>query len=63
MLYIYISLFFLQEIAELYEQQQNLEQAMVYYDKAADLYQGEEVSSSANTCRLKIAQYSAELQQ
>ncbi|PWA67870.1 NSF attachment protein [Artemisia annua] len=31
------------EIAELYEQQQNLEQAMIYYDKAADLYQGEEV--------------------
>nr|XP_043618303.1 alpha-soluble NSF attachment protein-like [Erigeron canadensis] len=51
------------EIAELYEQVQNFEQAMVYYDKAADLYQGEEVSSSANQCRLKIAQYSAELEQ
>lgn len=51
------------EIAELYEQQQNLDQAMVYFDKAADLYQGEEVSSSANQCRLKIAQYAAELEQ
>ncbi|GKE52338.1 alpha-soluble NSF attachment protein, partial [Tanacetum coccineum] len=51
------------EIAELYEQTQNLDQAMVYFDKAADLYQGEEVSSSANQCRLKIAQYAAELEQ
>ncbi|GJW93531.1 alpha-soluble NSF attachment protein-like protein [Tanacetum coccineum] len=51
------------EIAELYEQTQNLDQAMVYFDKAADLYQGEEVSSSANQCKLKIAQYAAELEQ
>ncbi|CAI9302599.1 alpha-soluble NSF attachment protein [Lactuca sativa] len=51
------------EIAELYEQEQNMEKSMVYYDKAADLYQGEEVSSSANQCRLKIAQFAAELQQ
>lgn len=36
---------------------------MVYYDKAADLYQGEDANSSANTCRLKIAQYAAELEQ
>ncbi|KAK1408711.1 hypothetical protein QVD17_40712 [Tagetes erecta] len=51
------------EIAELYEQEQNLEKAMTYYDKAVDLYQGEEVNSSANQCRLKIAQYAAELEQ
>ncbi|KAI3694156.1 hypothetical protein L1987_77117 [Smallanthus sonchifolius] len=51
------------EIAELYEQEQNLEKAMFYYDKAVDLYQGEEVNSSANQCRLKIAQYAAELEQ
>lgn len=55
--------FCVQEIAELYEQEQNLEKAMVYYDKAVDLYQGEEVNSSANQCRLKIAQYAAELEQ
>ncbi|KAJ0525637.1 putative NSF attachment protein [Helianthus annuus] len=54
---------FCKEIAELYEQQQNLEKAMDYYDKAADLYQGEEVSSSANQCRLKIAEYAAEMEQ
>lgn len=52
-----------QEIAELYEQEQNFEQAMAYYDKAADLFQGEEVTSSANQCRLKLAQFAAELQQ
>ncbi|KAI7735514.1 hypothetical protein M8C21_017872 [Ambrosia artemisiifolia] len=51
------------EIAELYEQEKNLEKAMVYYDKAVDLYQGEEVNSTANQCRLKIAQYAAELEQ
>ncbi|KAI7744933.1 hypothetical protein M8C21_016832, partial [Ambrosia artemisiifolia] len=54
---------FCKEIAELYEQQQNLEKAMDYYDKAADFYQGEEVSSSANQCRLKIAEYAAEMEQ
>ncbi|MFS7900020.1 putative NSF attachment protein [Helianthus anomalus] len=44
-----------QEIAELYEQEQNLEQAIAYYDKAADLFQGEEVTTSANQCKQKIA--------
>ncbi|KVI12079.1 alpha-soluble NSF attachment protein-like [Cynara cardunculus var. scolymus] len=51
------------EIAELYEQEQNLEQAIVYYDKAADLFQGEEVTTSANQCKQKIAQFSAQLEQ
>ncbi|KAM0015578.1 putative NSF attachment protein [Helianthus debilis subsp. tardiflorus] len=36
---------------------QNLEQAIAYYDKAADLFQGEEV------CKQKIAQFSAQLEQ
>ncbi|KAI7748269.1 hypothetical protein M8C21_000383 [Ambrosia artemisiifolia] len=35
---------------------------MDYYDKAADFYQGEEVSSSANQCRLKIAEYAIEME-
>ncbi|KAJ0576168.1 putative NSF attachment protein [Helianthus annuus] len=52
-----------QEIAELYEQEQNLEQAIAYYDKAADLFQGEEVTTSANQCKQKIAQFSAQLEQ
>ncbi|KAM0063858.1 putative NSF attachment protein [Helianthus debilis subsp. tardiflorus] len=46
-----------------YCKEQNLEKAMVYYDKAVDLYQGEEVNSYANQCRLKNAQYAAELEQ
>lgn len=53
----------LQEIAELYEQEQNLEQAIVYYEKAADLFQSEEVTTSANQCNQKIAQYAAQLEQ
>ncbi|KAJ0696606.1 putative NSF attachment protein [Helianthus annuus] len=51
------------EIAELYEQEQNLEHAIAYYDKAADLFQGEEVTPSANQCKQKIAQFSAQLEQ
>ncbi|KAL9996437.1 putative NSF attachment protein [Helianthus debilis subsp. tardiflorus] len=51
------------EIVELYEQEQNLEHAIAYYDKAADLFQGEEVTPSANQCKQKIAQFSAQLEQ
>ncbi|KZV22774.1 alpha-soluble NSF attachment protein [Dorcoceras hygrometricum] len=51
------------EIAELYEQEENLEQAIVNYERAADLFQSEEVSTSANQCRQKIAQFSAQLEQ
>ncbi|XP_076953437.1 alpha-soluble NSF attachment protein-like [Bidens hawaiensis] len=54
---------FCKEIAELYEQEQNLEKAMDYYDKASDLYLGEESISYANQCRLKIAEHAAEMQQ
>lgn len=53
----------MQEIAELYEQEQNFEQAIVYYEKAADLFQSEEVTTSANQCNQKIAQYAAQLEQ
>ncbi|KAK2982446.1 hypothetical protein RJ640_026289 [Escallonia rubra] len=51
------------EIAELCEQEQNLEQAILYYDRAADLFQSEEVTTSANQCKQKIAQFSAQLEQ
>lgn len=47
----------------MYEQEENLEQAIVYYEKAADLFQSEEVSTSANQCRQKIAQFAAQLEQ
>ncbi|KAJ0808842.1 putative NSF attachment protein [Helianthus annuus] len=55
--------FGLSEIAELYEQEQNLEQVIAYYDKTANLFQGEEVTTSANKCKQKIAQFSAQLEQ
>ncbi|GJT03963.1 alpha-soluble NSF attachment protein-like protein [Tanacetum coccineum] len=58
-----VKMFRVLEIAELYEQEQNLEQAIAYYDKAADLFQGEEVTTSANQCKQKIAQFSAQLEQ
>ncbi|KAK9683657.1 hypothetical protein RND81_10G156900 [Saponaria officinalis] len=51
------------EIAEIYEGDQNLDLAIFWYEKAADLFQSEEVSTSANQCRQKIAQYSAQLEQ
>ncbi|KAA8534009.1 hypothetical protein F0562_031526 [Nyssa sinensis] len=51
------------EIAELYEAEQNFEQAIVYYEKAADLFQSEDVTTSANQCKQKIAQFAAQLEQ
>ncbi|KAL8141034.1 hypothetical protein V2J09_007055 [Rumex salicifolius] len=51
------------EIGELYEQDHNLDQAIVYLEKAADFFQGEEVTSSANQCRWKVAQFAAQQQQ
>ncbi|KAM7276887.1 hypothetical protein ACFE04_018753 [Oxalis oulophora] len=51
------------EIAELYESEQNIEQAIVYYEKAADFYQSEEVNSTANQCKQKVAQFAAQLEQ
>lgn len=53
----------MQEIAELYEQEQNLEQSIVYYERAADLFQSEDVNSTANQCRQKIAQFASQLEQ
>lgn len=51
-----------QEIAEIFESDENLEKAMVYYEKAADLFESEEVTTSANQCKLKIAQFAAQLE-
>lgn len=53
----------MQEIADIYEKEEGIEKAMIYYDKAADLYIGEGVESTANQCKLKVAQYAAQLQQ
>ncbi|CAL0304729.1 unnamed protein product [Lupinus luteus] len=54
---------YLKEIAELYESEQNIEQAVVYYEKSADFYENEEVTASANQCKQKVAQFAAQLEQ
>ena len=53
----------MQEIAELYESEHNIEQAIVYYEKSADFFQNEEVTTSANQCKQKVAQFAAQLEQ
>ncbi|KAL8497662.1 hypothetical protein ACS0TY_021118 [Phlomoides rotata] len=49
------------EIAELYEQEQNFDQSITYFERAADLFQTEEVSSSTSQCKQKVAQFSEQL--
>ncbi|KAJ8650835.1 hypothetical protein MRB53_003858 [Persea americana] len=51
------------EIGELYELEKNIEQAMDYYERSADLFQSEEVTTSANQCKQKVAQFAAQLEQ
>ncbi|KAJ4710358.1 Alpha-soluble NSF attachment protein [Melia azedarach] len=51
------------EIAELHESDHNIKQAIVFFEKAADMFQNEEVTTSANQCKQKVAQYAAELEQ
>ncbi|XP_068647550.1 alpha-soluble NSF attachment protein-like [Aristolochia californica] len=51
------------EIGELYEKEQNFEQAMNFLERAADLFQSEEVNTSANQCKQKVAQFAAQLEQ
>lgn len=53
---------YLKEIAELYESEQNIEQSLVYYEKSADFFQNEEVTTSANQCKQKVAQFAAQLE-
>ena len=51
-----------QTIAEIYETEKvDLEQCIKHYEKAADFFRGEESTSSANKCQLKVAQYAAEM--
>ncbi|KAI0489191.1 hypothetical protein KFK09_029033 [Dendrobium nobile] len=51
------------EIGEIYEQEQNLEKSMDYFERAADLFQSEEVTTSVNQCKQKVAQFAAQLEQ
>jgi alpha-soluble NSF attachment protein len=50
------------QIGEIYEQQDNKEEALEAYRQAADYFSGENQSSSANNMMLKVAQFSAELE-
>ncbi|KAH8949805.1 hypothetical protein BDL97_10G050400 [Sphagnum fallax] len=51
------------DIADIYEKEENVEKAMEYYDKAAELYSGEGTDSLANQCKIKVAQFAAQLEQ
>jgi len=53
----------IQDIADIYEKEEDYEKAMEYYDKAAELYSGENVESTSNQCKLKVAQYAAQTEQ
>jgi len=48
-------------VAEIYESNlMDIDQAVRHYTQAADYYKGEESSSAANKCMLKVATYSAQ---
>jgi len=50
------------EIAEIYEAEYEFEKSMENYQLAADYFEGENSTSQANTCLLKVAQFSAQLE-
>ncbi|KAL5539947.1 hypothetical protein UlMin_043870 [Ulmus minor] len=54
---------YFKEIAELYENEHSIEKSIEYYEKAADFFQNEEVTTSANQCKQKVAQFAAQLEQ
>ncbi|KDP22804.1 hypothetical protein JCGZ_00391 [Jatropha curcas] len=51
------------EIGELYEHEDNIEEAIIYFERAADYFEYQDASSSANQCKQKVAQFSAQLGQ
>mmetsp|Transcript_27235 Transcript_27235/g.37566 ORF Transcript_27235/g.37566 Transcript_27235/m.37566 type:complete len:291 (-) Transcript_27235:126-998(-) len=50
------------DLAEMHEADAHIEKAMFHYEQAAELYEGEEQSSTANSCKLKLAQLAAQLE-
>ncbi|KAK0150100.1 Alpha-soluble NSF attachment protein [Merluccius polli] len=51
-------------IAEIFETELvDVDKAVAHYEQAADYYKGEESTSSANKCLLKVATYAAQLEQ
>ena len=52
-----------QTVAELFETEAaDLDKAIQHYETAADYFKGEESNSSATKCLVKVAQYSAQLE-
>lgn len=51
------------EIGELFELDKNIEKALVYFERAAEYFEFSEATSSANQCKQKVAEFSAQLQQ
>lgn len=51
------------DLGEIHETEQNFEKAISFYERAADLYQSEESTTSANQCLQKVAELSAQLEQ
>uniref|UniRef100_A0A671KYK3 Alpha-soluble NSF attachment protein-like n=1 Tax=Sinocyclocheilus anshuiensis TaxID=1608454 RepID=A0A671KYK3_9TELE len=50
-------------IAEIYETELvDIDKAIAHYEQAADYYKGEESTSSANKCLLKVSTYAAQLE-
>ncbi|RAL43649.1 hypothetical protein DM860_017505 [Cuscuta australis] len=54
---------YVQEIAEIYEQKQYLELANEQYALAADYFEMEGVSTTANQCKTKMAEFSAHMKE
>ncbi|XP_026777303.2 N-ethylmaleimide-sensitive factor attachment protein, alpha a [Pangasianodon hypophthalmus] len=51
-------------VAEIYEADLlDIDKAVVHYEQAGDYYKGEESTSSANKCLLKVAMYAAQFEQ
>ena len=49
-------------MAEIKETKGEVEQAIEYFERSADLYAGEEVKSTGNNCLLKVATLSAQIE-
>jgi TPR repeat protein len=52
-----------QDIGEIYQQEQDLEKATDYLERAADLFDSEGQSSQSNTIKQKVAEIAAQLEQ
>ncbi|KAG6433723.1 hypothetical protein SASPL_105338 [Salvia splendens] len=49
------------DIGDLCEQEKDMDQAITYFERAADLYQIEEANTLSSQCRQKVAEFSAQI--